>query len=63
MKPVKFITGPFNPLVFVDLMNYMTDVGEKNGGAKVRHYMQHRNQPGYTRIRQTKTLIIVEWME
>ena len=63
MKPIKFMTNPFNPIVYHDLSKYMTDIGERNGEAPTRHYMQHRNQNGYTRIRQTKSLIIVEWME
>ena len=63
MKPIKFMTTPFNPIAYVDLMNYMGDIGERKGSAPTRHYMQHRNQTGYTRIRQTKSLIIVEWLE
>ena len=63
MKPIKFMTTPFNPIVYHDLSNYMGDIGERKGRTQPRHYMQHRNQNGYTRIRQTKTLIIVEWME
>ena len=63
MKPVKFMTSPFNPTAYHDLGNYMSQVGERNGSAPTRHYMQHRRQSGYTRIRQTKSMIIVEWME
>ena len=63
MKPIKFMANPFNPIVYHDLSNYMCDIGERKGSAPTRHYMKHRNQNGYTRIRQTKTLIIVEWME
>ena len=63
MKPVKFMTTPFNPISYHDLGSYMSDVGERKGSAPNRSYMHHRNQDGYTRIRQTKTLIIVEWME
>jgi hypothetical protein len=63
MKPVKFMTNPFNPIAYVDLCNYMSDVGERKGSAPNRSYMQHRNHDGYTRIRQTKTLIIVEWVK
>ena len=63
MKPIKFMAWPFNPILYADLMNYMGDIGERKGSAPTRHYMQHRNQPGYTRIRQTKSLIIVEWLE
>ena len=63
MKPVKFMTTPFNPISYRDLGSYMSDVGERIGSAPTRNYMHHRNQTGYTRIRQTKTLIIVEWME
>jgi hypothetical protein len=63
MKPINFIASPFNPVAYHDLSNYMGDVGERIGSAPTRHYMHHRNQNGYTRIRQTKTLIIVEWME
>ena len=63
MKPIKFMTTPYNPIVYMDLSNYMIDIGERIGKAPTRHYMQHRNQSGYTRIRQTRALIIVEWME
>jgi hypothetical protein len=63
MKPVKFMSSPFNPIAYHDLGNYMSQVGERNGSVKPRSYMHHRNQNGYTRIRQTRTLIIVEWME
>ena len=63
MKPINFMTNPFNPIVYHDLSKYMTDIGDRTGSAPSRSYMQHRNQDGYTRIRQTKSLIIVEWME
>jgi hypothetical protein len=63
MKPFKFMTDPFNPIAYVDLMNYMGDIGERKGSAPTRHYMHHRSQNGYTRIRQTKSLIIIEWIE
>ena len=63
MKPVKFITTPFNPVTYHDLGSYMSEVGDRIGTAPTRYYMKHRNQSGYTRIRQTKSLIIVEWME
>lgn len=63
MKPIIFKTNPFNLITYVDLMNYMNDVGERIGSAPPRHYMEYRNQDGYTRIRQTKSQIIVEWME
>ncbi|URC15420.1 hypothetical protein JLT2_52 [Paraglaciecola Antarctic JLT virus 2] len=63
MKTITFKTSPFNPIVYVDLSNYMGSTGERISSAPTRHYMQHRNQTGYTRIRQTKTQIIVEWME
>jgi hypothetical protein len=53
----------FNPIVIHDIANYMSEVGERKGSAPTRHYMGHRNQTGYTRIRQTKSLIIVEWLE
>ena len=46
-----------------DLGRYMSEVGERKGAAPTRSYMDHRNQHGYTRIRQIKTQIIVEWME
>jgi hypothetical protein len=63
MKPIKFMTTPFNPIAYHDLSNYMSDIGERIGSAPNRSYMHHINQTGYTRIRQTKSLIIVEWME
>ena len=63
MKPIKFMTEPFNPILYADLKSYMHDIGERKGSAPTRHYMQHKGQNGYTRIRQTKSLIIVEWME
>ena len=63
MKPIKFMTEPFNPILYADLKSYMSDIGERKGSAPTRHYMQHKGQAGYTRIRQTKSLIIVEWME
>ena len=43
--------------------NTVTSAVKRIGEAPTRHYMKHRNQNGYTRIRQTRTLIIVEWME
>jgi hypothetical protein len=63
MKPIKFMTTPFNPIAYHDLSKYMSDIGERIGSAPNRRYMHHINQTGYTRIRQTKSLIIVEWME
>jgi len=63
MKPIKFMKEPFNPILYADLKSYMHDIGERKGSAPPRHYMQHKGQTGYTRIRQTKSLIIVEWME
>jgi hypothetical protein len=53
----------FNPIIFADLADYMKKVGLRKGSAHDRHYMQHRGQDGYTRIRQTKSNIIVEWIE
>ena len=63
MKPIKFMTSAFNPVAYADLSNYMHNIGERIGSASTRHYMQHRSQNGYTRISQTKSLIIVEWQE
>ncbi|MFT6910435.1 MAG: hypothetical protein ACJAS1_007164 [Oleiphilaceae bacterium] len=63
MKPEQFRTDCYNPIVEEDVKSYRKDVGERIGSVKPRSYMHHRNQNGYTRIRQTKTLIIVEWME
>ncbi len=63
MKPEQFRTDAYNPIVEEDVKSYRKDVGERIGSAPTRHYMKHRNKSGYTRIRQTKTLIIVEWME
>ena len=62
MKPITFKITPFNPIAYHDLGTYMNDVGERIGSAPNRSYMQHRGQSGYTRIRQTKSLIIVEWL-
>ena len=53
----------FNPLIFSDLALYMGDIGLRKGSAPSRSYMQHRGQNGYTWIRQTKSNIIVEWLE
>ena len=63
MKPIKFMSNPFNPIVYHDLSNYMGDIGERKGSGPTRRYTGHKNQDGFTRIRQTRTLIIVEWME
>jgi len=63
MKPIKFMTTPFNPIVYHDLGSYMSDVGERIGSANNRSYMHHSNQSGYTRIRQTRSMIIVEWIK
>jgi hypothetical protein len=63
MKPEQFRTDCYNPIVEEDVKSYRKDVGERIGSVKPRSYMHHRSQNGYTRIRQTKTLIIVEWME
>ena len=52
-----------NPIVRHDIADYMSEVGERKGSAPSRSYMQHRGQTGYTRIRQTKSNIIVEWLE
>ena len=62
MKPIKF-SQSVNPILYADLKSYMHVIGERKGSAPTRHYMQHKGQVGYTRIRQTKSLIIVEWME
>jgi len=53
----------FNPIILHDIASYMNEIGERKGSAPTRHYMQHRGQTGYTRIRQTKSNIIVEWLE
>ena len=53
----------FNPLVRRDFGEYMNEIGERKGSAPTRHYMQHRNQNGYTRIRQTASNLIIEWVE
>ena len=63
MKKKTFSVDPYHPIVEADLKGYMKCIGEVKGSAPTRHYMQHRNQTGYTRIRQTKSQIIVEWME
>ncbi len=63
MKPEQYKTDCYNPIVEEDVKRYRNQVGERIGSAPNRSYMQHRNQSGYTRIRQTKSLIIVEWIE
>ena len=63
MKPTKFMATPFNPIVYHDLSSYMSDIGERIGSAPNRSYMHHRDQDGYTRIRQTRSMIIVEWIK
>ena len=64
MKKITFNIDPYHPIVEADVVNYIATIGERKGGAPVRHYMNHyTKESGYTRIRQTKTLIIVEWME
>jgi len=63
MKKKTFNVDPYYPAVEDDVKDYMATTGDRIGSAPTRHYMQHRNQTGYTRIRQTKTQIIVEWME
>jgi hypothetical protein len=63
MKPEQFKTDAYNPIVEMDVKSYRETVGSRIGSVKPRSYMHHRNQNGYTRIRQTKSMIIVEWME
>jgi uncharacterized protein YaaR (DUF327 family) len=63
MKPEQYKTDCYNPIVEEDVKSYRKQVGERIGSAPNRSYMQHRNQSGYTRIRQTRTLIIIEWIE
>lgn len=54
---------PINPVVMADFADYVKDGCIRKGSAPDRHYMQHRNQTGYTRIRQTASNLIIEWME
>ena len=63
MKPIIFKASPFNPVLMADLAAYEREYVERKGSAPARHYMRHKNQSGYTRIRQTRKFIIVEWME
>jgi hypothetical protein len=63
MKPEQYKADCYNPIVEEDVKSYRKQVGERIGSAPPRSYMQHRNQSGYTRIRQTRTLIIIEWIE
>jgi len=49
-------------VLLMDLYDYMRTVKERIGSAPTRTYMQHKNQDGYTRIRQTKANIFVEWI-
>jgi len=53
----------FNPIMLHDIASYMNEIGERKGSAPTRHYMQHRGQGGYTRIRQTASNLIIEWLE
>lgn len=46
-----------------DLSMYVGDSGIREGSAPPRSYMHHRNQTGYTKIRQTKANLIIEWRE
>lgn len=50
------------PVLLMDLYDYMRTVKERIGSAPTRTYMQPKNQDGYTRIRQTKANIFVEWV-
>ena len=43
MKPIKFMTNPFNPIVYHDLSNYMCDIGERKGSAPKRIYSDKTN--------------------
>ena len=61
MKKTTFNTKVLNFVLLADLENYMDEVGERKGSVKARSYM-HRTGKAYTRIRQTKSFIIVEWI-
>tara|TARA_R110000850_G_scaffold4713_1_gene20834 strand:+ start:265 stop:453 length:189 start_codon:yes stop_codon:yes gene_type:complete len=61
MKKTTFNTKVLNFALLADLENYMDEVGERKGSVKARSYM-HRTGKAYTSIRQTKTLIVVEWV-
>ena len=66
MKPITFKMDAETYLNHVtilthDLLSYMGDIGIREGSAPPRHYMQHRNQSGYTKIRQTKANLIITW--
>ena len=65
MKKVIFddVSTVLNPIAIADFEMYLKAGNRREGTAPTRHYMQHRGQDGYTRIRQTKTRIIVEWMK
>ena len=62
MKQILFKTSPLNPVVMSDLSVYMRDNDQRQGSAPTRSFMGHKNQNGYTRVRQTRAFIIIEWV-
>ena len=66
MKPITFKMDAETYLdntkvLNIDLIAYYIVTGIREGSAPPRHYMQQRNQTGYTKIRQTKANLIITW--
>ena len=56
---------PPSYIMLHDLNQYLYDHRERRTPAPTRHFMNNVkcDEDGYTRIRQTRTQTIVEWME